>query len=1009
MSWHPPWEAPLQTGSRAGPHSIGGLRAVRADDRADLRASFALERRITPGIFLLAALAALAAGVQWGPLALAWLAACVLNASARFLLASHYERSRTSLPTTHAAARWYALSWSGDLALWSLWIGVQPAAMFVGGALGYYAAGLVALAALALGRWPQVWTPWVVAWAALAAWSGWRAGGDATLFVAGFVAWLAVVWWIGRMRGQAQTGEGGRAGWSAAVQSMPAPVLVLRRGRLVEINAAATQLLGQAPQALLGQRADLHLRADPAPALDPSVGGRGVREARIVPLAQGRPLGPTWPARVRVLSPGRLDSAVVIALSPEALPRFEDDARRLIGWFGARGGQPWYRDQEGRVVLPPPFDSAPLLATGQSAFALAPWVVAEERELVDSAYREALAGGRVFDRCLRLVDRSGSARRVRVLCLTRSLPEAAAPPDRLPPVIGLLAQPDPEQAQAADAGRTWIQALPVFVWWVDLAGRVEPLHGVDGWRWGLAFEADGVPLRWSQAVALPAQDQAAMLVALQRALEGRPTFDLLNLRTTRAGAKLAVRSHVVPFAGRAGERGALVMDSVAAPAQLTEMDRLRRARNHYKQLVEASTSLIWACDADFNFTFVSRRAAREIYGCEQRDLLGRSLLSLLADGPPGESARAALAGLREKRGLRSVEMVQLARDGAPVIVSVDAAPLIASDGTFAGAIGMNANLTVLKQREARLVEALRVERTVLDAAGQAIAVVKDGRVARCNEAFLRLLHVEPAALQRTPIGDYFSSTEDWPAIVAAADGGRESERAASREVQVIRGARAAPAGAMWCQITARAIAPGEYVLVLADIDHIRVREAQALHHAYHDELTGLPNRRLLAVRGNAALATSGLRNSSCAVLAIDLDGFKEINDLHGHKVGDQVLREMAVRLGRLLRPQDTVARRGGDEFTMLLPDVQGRDDIERIAVRLLRAIEQPVALAEGQGHLSASVGIAVAPEHGRELERLLQLADLAMYEAKLKGKNRYAFARMIGAVSAAAPNASRAS
>jgi diguanylate cyclase (GGDEF)-like protein len=261
------------------------------------------------------------------------------------------------------------------------------------------------------------------------------------------------------------------------------------------------------------------------------------------------------------------------------------------------------------------------------------------------------------------------------------------------------------------------------------------------------------------------------------------------------------------------------------------------------------------------------------------------------------------------------------------------------------------------------------------------------------------------------VGDYFSSTEDWPSIMAAADAGREVDRAASREVQVMRGARATAAGAMWCQITARWIAPGEYVLVLADIDHIRVREAEALHHAHHDDLTGLPNRRLLAVRGNAALAASGLRNSACAVLAIDLDGFKEINDLHGHKVGDQVLREVALRLGKLLRPQDTVARRGGDEFTMLLPDVQGRADIERIAVRLLQAIEQPVQLGDGaSGHLSASVGVAIAPDHGRDLDRLLQLADLAMYEAKLKGKNRYAFARMIGgaATNAKAPHASRA-
>jgi diguanylate cyclase (GGDEF)-like protein len=216
----------------------------------------------------------------------------------------------------------------------------------------------------------------------------------------------------------------------------------------------------------------------------------------------------------------------------------------------------------------------------------------------------------------------------------------------------------------------------------------------------------------------------------------------------------------------------------------------------------------------------------------------------------------------------------------------------------------------------------------------------------------------------------------------------------------------------WGVVWARCIAPGEFVLVLADIDSIRQREADALHDAQHDELTGLPNRRLLAARANAALAGTALRNTQCAVIAIDLDGFKEINDLYGHKVGDTVLREVATRLARVLRPQDTVGRRGGDEFAMLIPDVGTRTDVERIAVRILQAVAQPVLLAGGQpGAVSASLGIALAPDQGRDLERLLQIADLAMYEAKLKGKNRYAFATtpQAGVVTAATPRAAQAS
>jgi diguanylate cyclase (GGDEF)-like protein/PAS domain S-box-containing protein len=555
------------------------------------------------------------------------------------------------------------------------------------------------------------------------------------------------------------------------------------------------------------------------------------------------------------------------------------------------------------------------------------------------------------------------------------------------------AEPAP-QAQAAQRADELYARLPGLVWNVDAHGRVTEVRGDAPWRWGLKIGAYERP-HWAEAFDLDPDSRADVERAIARAIAGQSTFDVLNRRRTRLGALVALRSHFVPFATGEGtgesSASALVLDTIAAPHALIEVEQLRRSRQQYKALVDASASLIWACDEHFRISFASRRATREIYRCEPHHLVGRSLAKLLAEGVDQHAALRALAGLRAGESLRDVEMVHGALDGSRVVVALTAAPLRSRDGTYRGAVGTVTDLTIVKQRESRLAEALQVERTVLDAAGEAIAVVKGDKVLRCNEAFMRLLKAEPAHLARSNLVEYFERPGDWDDIAGAAEFARGEDRAAVKEVQIKRGARK-DTESMWCQVTARMVAPDEYVIVLVDIDQIRRRESDALHVAHHDELTGLPNRRLLATRAQPALAAAAGGRSLCAVLALDLDGFKAINDRYGHRMGDVVLREIAHRLLRAVRPQDTVARRGGDEFAVLLPDVGTRVDAERVASRLLHAVGQPLILTGGrEGWVSASIGIALAPQEGIDLERLLQVADAAMYHAKLRGKNRYEF------------------
>ena len=156
------------------------------------------------------------------------------------------------------------------------------------------------------------------------------------------------------------------------------------------------------------------------------------------------------------------------------------------------------------------------------------------------------------------------------------------------------------------------------------------------------------------------------------------------------------------------------------------------------------------------------------------------------------------------------------------------------------------------------------------------------------------------------------------------------------------------------------------------------RERQALH----DGLTGLPNRLLLSDRTTRALDGAGRSGAGTAVLLIDLDHFKEINDTLGHYVGDQLLREVGERLAGVMREGDTVARLGGDEFAVLACELGGRGEAEQIAVRLVEALTQPFSIDGVRLDVQASVGIALAPDHGDDGSMLMQRADVALYAAK---------------------------
>ena len=309
------------------------------------------------------------------------------------------------------------------------------------------------------------------------------------------------------------------------------------------------------------------------------------------------------------------------------------------------------------------------------------------------------------------------------------------------------------------------------------------------------------------------------------------------------------------------------------------------------------------------------------------------------------------------------------------------------------------------------VEVVRVPeswRTLLDAVPAAVVIVApDGTIVFANDELEQLTGYRRAELAGQP-------------VEVLVPGDRREAHAAARAVFELRPCRR-PMGTgldIACRRADGSLFPadvslspleagGETFVVATIVDETERRRSadELFHRAVHDPLTGLPNRVLLIDRLDHALARADRRAQTVAVLYVDLDGFKAINDTSGHAVGDEVLRIVAERLAGAVRPEDTVARFGGDEFVVLCEDLADPGDALRVADRILADLGRPIQHGSGLARLSASIGVVMADGPGSGAA-LIEAADEAMYRAKRRGG---AAVELVGEVDlrAASPDGSR--
>ncbi len=361
-------------------------------------------------------------------------------------------------------------------------------------------------------------------------------------------------------------------------------------------------------------------------------------------------------------------------------------------------------------------------------------------------------------------------------------------------------------------------------------------------------------------------------------------------------------------------------------------------------------------------------AAERVFGRRRAQVLGMALAEIL-DLP---DVRARVAGRFETTGLLE--------DGTrfPVEVSI---------GSFEQGDRAMLSVAVRDLTEQHRAEAARREseerfRAVFDRAAIGIARLDlQGQVIEANPALYRML----GQLEGTLTGVHVRRLvhpEDRSALrLDRLASGDASEHQV--ELRYLRG----EADGVWGNTIASSVrgARGEpqfLTLMVEDITLRKAHEAALEHRALHDPLTDLPNRTLLQDRLHVALAKGRRDREVGALLLVDLDGFKQVNDVHGHAAGDVLLKQIAARMRAGLRGSDTVARLGGDEFAIVLPDVGGPEGAMRTAIKLHDSLERPFTVDGHAIAVSASIGVALFPTHSSSAEELMRQADAAMYGAK---------------------------
>ncbi len=440
--------------------------------------------------------------------------------------------------------------------------------------------------------------------------------------------------------------------------------------------------------------------------------------------------------------------------------------------------------------------------------------------------------------------------------------------------------------------------------------------------------------------------------------------------------------------GGNGEVTAVVSMAVDVTEQRRMERRLKDSERRFRSFAENAYDVIWTIDLLGNFTYVSP-SVEDQSGFTPEEVLALNVRDVVA-ADRRELLEEMIAHVRDHGTLarRRLELEQPTRFGRSIWTDIVVDVIADEWGTPREILGITRDVT--EQRRVR--EELRTRVAAIEAAADAVMITDpDGAVQYLNPAFARLtgytqsdlLGVVPRPLRRDERGAELAE-EVWARLRAGEVWSGELYNRHRNGTFYTSVASISPVR----DESGRII---HLVGISRDISDRKALEAELTRLAHYDALTGLPNRTLFFDRLHERIRQARRSGEGLALLFLDLDGFKPVNDELGHESGDEALRAIAERFSRVVRESDTVARMAGDEFAVLLGPMPHPTDAHRVAEKLVAALAAPIPLSAGERTIGVSVGIALFPDHATEADALLKCADQAMYGAKRAGKNRYHF------------------